>query len=365
VYYFDGWSGKMERTGPGRSWENSLWAKSWHELEAAGHVIDSWENEPWAKIAPTHLTRRLAEEFSGREPVWGWRNDTQEIMERQIDVAADNGIDFFTFCWYWRDRGGSINPAVVENLPVNTSLQLYMTARNKNKLKYALLIVNNPRNSTVINSGSVIQGNDNWKDGVKYWAKYFKDPQYVTVDGKPLVIIFGPDGITEEELAVMQETAIKEGFKKGLAIAGRGQGAKNKQGFTHCTHYNITPRCAGSEERKFEEIVNASKAQWEGTEEQPYIPVLTAGWDNRPWEGPDGLGQKEGCYFPDNSPEKFKNFLTDAIHWMDENPTKTTQERLVLIFAWNEFGEGGYLAPTKDDPDAAKLKVIKEMVKGK
>lgn len=53
------------------------------------------------------VAQRMIEDFPGREPVWGWRHDTQEIMERQIDLAADNGIDFFLFCWYWRDDKGS------------------------------------------------------------------------------------------------------------------------------------------------------------------------------------------------------------------------------------------------------------------
>ena len=34
--------------------------------------------------------------FSGREPLWGWSDDTSEIMENQIDLAADNGIAFFS-----------------------------------------------------------------------------------------------------------------------------------------------------------------------------------------------------------------------------------------------------------------------------
>ena len=55
VYYFDGWSGQNNRTRLG------------------GVRAD----EPWAKDAPSHLTKRFVEEFSGREPVWGWRNDTQ------------------------------------------------------------------------------------------------------------------------------------------------------------------------------------------------------------------------------------------------------------------------------------------------
>ena len=332
IYYFDGWTGK--------------------------NPLADNPDEPWAKNAPQCLTKRFLEEFPGREPVWGWRDDTQEIMERQIDLAADNGVDFFLFCWYWCDDKGAINPTALKELSLHKSMELYLTAKNKKRLKYSLLVANH--------GGFEIVGVENWKAAVKYWALYFKDPQYITVDGKPLVVIFDSDTkITDEDLAGMQEAAKKEGFKKGIAIAGCGQGAKNKPGFTHNTHYNVIPGyAAGSEEHKFEELVNATKAQWSGTEQQPYIPLLTAGWDKRPWEGPEGLGQVEGWYYPDSSPEKFKNFLVDAIQWMNNNPKKTTKERLVLIYAWNELGEGGYLTPTKDDPDAAKLKVIKSVVQG-
>jgi len=83
AYYYDGWCGK-----------NSL--------------ADD-PNEPWAKNAPRQLKKRMYEEFSDREPVWGWRDDDLAIMERQIDLAADNGIEFFLFCWYWRNTKGPKN----------------------------------------------------------------------------------------------------------------------------------------------------------------------------------------------------------------------------------------------------------------
>jgi hypothetical protein len=35
---------------------------------------------------------------------------------------------------------------------------------------------------------------------------------------------------------------------------------------------------------------------------------------------------------------------------------------MVLIYAWNEFGEGGYLAPTRGDPEGGFLKAIKAVV---
>jgi len=333
VYYFDGWAGK--------------------------NSFDGDPNEPWAKNAPTHLSRRFVEEFGDREPVWGWRDDDQEIMERQIDLAADNGVDFFLFCWYWLDDRGPINIDAIEKFSQHASMEMYLKAKNKEKVKFCLLIANH--------QSAEILGDENWEDAVGYWAKYFKDPQYIQVDNKPLVILFntGDDAINNEQLAKMQKVAKTEGLKNGLAIAGCG--GKNVKGksFTHSAHYNVVPGYAsGSEEHKFTELIEATKNEWAGagTEEQPYIPVLSAGWDKRPWEGPTGLGQPEGWYYPDSSPELFKGFLEDAIKWMDNNPNKTTKERIVLIYAWNEIGEGGYLIPTKGDPDAAKLKIIKSVV---
>ena len=37
-------------------------------------------------------------------------------------------------------------------------------------------------------------------------------------------------------------------------------------------------------------------------------------------------------------------------------------ERIALIYAWNEFGEGGYIAPTKGDPDGKYLQALRSVV---
>ena len=326
AYFFDGWSGKNR------------------------YADDP--DQPWAKNAPTHLTKRFVEEFQGREPLWGWRGDSQEIVEKQIDLAADNGIDFFLFCWYWRDNKGSINTQAIENESLHTQMHMYLKAKNKERLKFALLVANH--------GGSEIVGADNWEAAARYWMKYFKDEQHVTVDGKPLVVIFNSSGIDKESTDRMQQVAIDNGFP-GLVIAGCGNPSP-EAGFTHRTHYNIVPGyAAGSEEHAYSELVEAHKKNWIGTEEMPYIPEITVGWDKRPWEGPDGRGGGEGWYYPDRTPEQVENFVRDAISWMDENPTKTTKERIVLLYAWNENGEGGYLMPTKGDPNGEFLKAVKRV----
>ena len=331
VYYFDGWAGHHRKAND--------------------------PNEPWAKNAPSNSSQRLVEEFGDREPLWGWRDDSQEIMERQIDLAADNGIEFFLFCWYWRDSKGSINAEAINNLSLHSSMNMYLKAKNKNRIKFGLLVANH--------EGSEIIGTENWGKATEFWMQYFNDPQYVKVDGKPLVVIFNTSGINNDELGRMQEVSKKQGLP-GLSIAGCGN--VTDKNFGYKTHYNMNPGyVAGHEEHKYSELIDSHKKNWTGTEKQPYIPEVTVGWDKRPWEDKSGNGRggaKEGWYFPNRTPKEFKSFLTDAVTWMDERPTQTTKERYVLIYAWNELGEGGYLVPTKGDPEANYLKVIRSVVTG-
>ena len=129
AYYFDGWSG-------------------------INPLADN-PDEPWAKNAPTHLTRNLAGAYGEREPVWGWRNDDPAIMEQQLDIAADHGIDFFAFCWYWHEDDKTYSPEGIASDPKHTSLGLYIQAPNKQRLKFCLLIANHDPLS--------IKGLDAWK----------------------------------------------------------------------------------------------------------------------------------------------------------------------------------------------------------
>ena len=46
---------------------------------------------------------------------------------------------------------------------------------------------------------------------------------------------------------------------------------------------------------------------------------------------------------------------------MDAHPENITKERFLLLYAWNENGEGGYLNPTKSQGDVY-LKAIREVL---
>jgi hypothetical protein len=330
AYYYDGWGGRNSKADD--------------------------PNEPWAKNAPRQVTKRMLDEFADREPVWGWRSDSQEIMERQIDLAADNGVEFFLFCWYWKDNKGPINLQAIAKLPGHESLDRYLKAKNKNRIKFGLLIANH--------QGSEIVGTENWVAATEHWMPYFNDPQYIKTDGKPLLVIFSAKGIENEAIPKMKEVSVKHGLP-GLTVAGCGNVAGKN--FDISTHYNVVPGYAsGSEEHQYAELINAQRERWKGTKEQPYIPTVIAGWDKRPWEDASGKGTggaKQGWYYTGRTPEQFKDFVSEAVNWMDAHPEQTIAERMILIYAWNELGEGGYLVPTKGDPKASYLKAVHDVVK--
>ena len=66
---------------------------------ARAYYFDAWAvrnaladdpGKPWArKDDPTHLTLRVLEQVPQRDPVCAWRDDSPDLMARQIDLPGD------------------------------------------------------------------------------------------------------------------------------------------------------------------------------------------------------------------------------------------------------------------------------------
>lgn len=330
AYYFGGWAGI-----------NAL-------SETEGEL-------DWAKDAPSHLTRSLFYKFSDRKPKWGWRDDSLEIMEEQIKLAADNGIDFFMFCWYWSNDKGSINRDRIENSSLHTCIDLYMRAKNKHRIKFGILIANH--------EGAEIIGDENWEEVITYLSKYFKDKQYITIDGKPYVSIFNAEGLEQRERDIMQKAGRNAGIDS-LSIVACGSTSKSKK-YQYRTHYNAIPigDNEGKPELDYDYLVKTTEREWVVTN-QPYIPTVSVGWDPRPWyeRKYNDTILKGTWYYVNNTPEKFKKSLYRAAEWIENHPHATVEEKIVMIYAWNELAEGGYLVPNASNNYGEHLKMIKEVV---
>jgi hypothetical protein len=83
------------------------------------------------------------------------------------------------------------------------------------------------------------------------------------------------------------------------------------------------------------------------------VPLVNAGWDGRPRDYP-------GAWYEQATPSEVADAVKAALDWNRENP-KTARAQTVLVYAWNEYDEGGWLCPTKTEGDA-RLKALREML---
>ena len=67
-------------------------------------MVGAYYFDGWSGQTDNHLTKLLQTEFVNRKPVWGWKDNTVEIMQQQIDYAADHGIAFWAFDWYYPEE---------------------------------------------------------------------------------------------------------------------------------------------------------------------------------------------------------------------------------------------------------------------
>jgi hypothetical protein len=261
-------------------------------------------------------------------------------MRRQIDLAADHGLSFWAFCWYFHPEAR----AVAED-PKHTGLQLYLEAPNRHRLKFCLLIANH--------DSYQLKTLERWRQAADYWLPYLRDPHAVKVGGKPLIILFDPKDASAEGMAAV-DTAARAAGLPGVTFAGCGVNLPPR--FSVVTRYNAAGGyMKGWREFPFTQVMENHRATWRGAAEQPMIPCAIVGWDRRPWE----TAARGSYYYTGRTPALFGQHVRDLIGWMKAHPKEITAERLAVLYAWNEIGEGGYLVPTRGDPDGAYLKELK------
>ena len=134
------------------------------------YYFDGWSNKT------SHVTPLLETEYADRKPVWGWTDDTVEIMQKQIDYCADHDIAFWAFDWYYPE-------GKTKTTPLNNALDLYLKAPNCQRLKFCLLVANH--------AGFRI-GPKDWDTCCEKWIELFQKPTHLRLDGQPLLIFFSP-----------------------------------------------------------------------------------------------------------------------------------------------------------------------------
>jgi hypothetical protein len=288
---------------------------------------------------------KVLDPFPGRMPLLGYYAEGDpDVMDWQIKWAVEHGVSFFAFDWYW-DRGRrQLEHALHDG---------YLRARFRSYLPFCLLWANhNPPGSS--SEADLLALADHWI------AHYFRRPEYLLLDGKPLVIVFSPRRLRED----MGSDGVRAAFVRmrarvaaagwpGLVIMGAaregraGLAALRDEGYDAATGYNY-PRAGmadeAAREAPYDRMVDGYEQIWYSIAAErliDYAPVTEPGWDSRPWDGDTALVRTG------RSPDKFEEMLRRARAFTDRHPLAGGR-KLVLIEAWNEHGEGEAIEPHRE-----------------
>ncbi len=286
------------------------------------------------------------EPFPERKPVLGWYDEGDpSIADWHIKWAAEHGISFFIYDWYWSAGGRSLEHALHEG---------YLQAHYRSQVKFCLLWANhNPPGSTT---------REDLRNVTRYWLEhYFLLDEYQKIDGKPVMVIFSPgriaDDLGAEETAAafaeMNQMCRAAGLP-GIYLVGctwpseGSLAALAAQGYNAASGYNYPSAGARPEDGNrppYERALEGYPALWEIAARYgklDYIPVTDPGWDSRPWAG-DGALALTG-----KDPAKFRRMLALARSYADQHRVGASRARVVFIEAWNEFGEGAAIEPARE-----------------
>jgi hypothetical protein len=357
-----------------------------------------WHGKGWTEW---EVLKAAKPRFKGHEqpkvPSWGYFNEADpRWAAKEIDLAADNGIDCFIYDWYWYSNTG---PYLQEGLEKG-----FLKAPNRNRLKFALMWANhdwlNIQPATLDNGRiALTQGEvsaELWDSISTYIVEqYFTQPNYWLIDGKPYFSIYeiitfinGLGGIQDAKAAIdlLDEKTKKAGFP-GVhfnvmswmvnpdlvkTIIGPGAPANPKEMLSALTAKSVSTYAyihhfdymkAGFPAAPYKKALDDNKKYWRDFIKQYpdvlYTPNVSMGWDASPrCMQTDKFEARDYPWTPvvvGNTPEVFKNALLDAKNFLDEyNP----KHKIVVLNSWNEWTEGSYLLPEKRYGDAY-LKAIK------
>jgi hypothetical protein len=200
-------------------------------------------------------------------------------------------------------------------------------------------------------------GEHDYKAHFEYLLKAFSDRRYVTVNDKPIFLVYRPQELpnTKRVTDFWREMAVKAGLK-GLYFVGVSENPSwvpQDDGFDASTTVRFPAKGRWASKRdpkkwlqfKYQEFKKMPLLYSFEKDIPPLIqppegvtnfPCVIPNWDNTPRSGSKGV-VLEGA-----TPELFRKKLRKAIEFVNGRPA---DERIVFLKSWNEWAEGNHLEP--------------------
>jgi len=330
---------------------------------------DAWSK--WAHyeefLQPKQWHYRLP--FFAEQRADGWwvlREDRQRVVDAEILQAVSGGLDYWAFDWY-NPFGVQGDPRKYYQYYMDYCLHLYLNSKYKSKLGFCLIL---------LGTADHLDPEGQRKKTLDYLVSLFAEPTYQRVcGGRPLVYFFSPEDFVKSH-GEDGARAFFEELRKRSEEAGTGNpylvmmtfyppnGAKLQRelGFDALGCY-ANPGGNEAKGRPYSYLCSLNQWWWKealktGSE---FVPTVNTGWDFRPLIGPKQPDRDpKADWFEQGTPEEISAQVKRALEYVEAHP-KQCRAQTVLIYAWNELAEGGWLVPTLAE-GAARLEALGKLL---
>lgn len=277
----------------------------------------------------------------------------QEVMDREIAFAADAGLNYWAFLLY------------PERNSMSDSLRLYLKSPARKRVNFCVILHN-----------AFSVDDTQWPRERDRAVALLREPGYQTVLGnRPLVYLFSVavgGKLPAARLADFRQAAQAAGVNPYCVYMGWNPADDFKTmaplGFQAVSQY-----ASCSDDATFLQLCERTETKyWQNAAaaQVPYVPLVTTGWEKNPrkdhpvsWELDHGYHRQ--AVFPGvATPAQIAEHLKRALAFVREHPA-ICPANTVVIYAWNEHDEGGWLCPTwtpTGKPDTGRLDALGKLL---
>lgn len=244
----------------------------------------------------------------------------QEIFDKEMEYAIEAGIDYFAFYWY--------------DNAMQTARKLYQTSKYNDKVKMCIMFGGG--------NGSAEQHQE--------MAKLLKEDYYMTVlNGRPLMYYDCSYEEAKKSIAYYRGLCEQLGVPEPYAVCLKINADKAKIAVADAiSDYAISNNSLNI---PFKTLASNAEKRWNTHQRSgfQYVPLVTTGYHLLP-------RYKNQVYWMTIENDKVADYataeeigahLTNALNYMQQPEViERTKANTVLMYAWNEHDEGGWICPT-------------------
>ncbi len=318
--------------------ENNIWH---------GEGFTEWTNVGKAKpLFKNHYQPRVPADLGYYDLRIG------EVREKQADLARLAGIEGFVYWHYWFGNGKKLLERPIGEV-LNSGKPDFPFCFAWANDSWKGIWHGTSNNKTLIEQ--TYPGLNDIEAHFYNNLPFFLDKRYITVDGKPIFMIYKPLDLPQANLFIQiwNDLAIKNGLN-GIFFIGQSVSITELplMKSINLDAINIV-RLGYAEQKlqsKFYRLIKKTfnvprKVNYKdiykyfiGEEEKEdyFFPTVIPNWDHSPRSGTNAL------ILHNSTPELFESHLDSVVNIVSK---KSLNRQIVFLKSWNEWAEGNYLEP--------------------